>query len=289
MPATPTSPGPPEGAAAATAATNADDNADANADDNADANANANANDNANANAADNADDNADANANDERPAWSPDELTEAVLAFLLEGTLQPGDAAGAAVRTFRERHPGTTVNKKPFKTAFAAAALRYAALHKATELGPPVKSSAPSAAATAAAAAAKAATAAATRKKMMRFGGSPGTFTDAVCPEGHGLVRFEVPAGNHGLDCALCRRPARKSDPFMFGCVECNYEVCAGCAGPPPCVECGTALSKRKSKEVSKTNDFFNNCIDVDRIFKVKCVKCKHVTHWKLFTRERC
>ena len=54
------------------------------------------ADDDADDNADDNADANADANANDERPAWSPDELTEAVLAFLLEGTLQPGDAAGA-------------------------------------------------------------------------------------------------------------------------------------------------------------------------------------------------
>ena len=50
---------------------------------------------------------------------------------------------------------------------------------------------------------------------------------TDKKCANGHGLIRFETP--QDGFGCDLCSQPM-PTDTVMYGCNECNYDICIRC-----------------------------------------------------------
>jgi len=53
------------------------------------------------------------------------------------------------------------------------------------------------------------------------------GLHTNQKCTKGHGLIRFNTP---HEFGCDLCRQGPIRKDTVMYGCDECNYDICINC-----------------------------------------------------------
>ena len=51
---------------------------------------------------------------------------------------------------------------------------------------------------------------------------------TDQKCSAGHGLIRFKTP--RDGFGCDICGSQSVPTDTVMYGCRECNYDICISC-----------------------------------------------------------
>ena len=54
------------------------------------------------------------------------------------------------------------------------------------------------------------------------------GKHTKSKCEKHHGLIRFKTPS--RGFGCDVCGRSGFSMNVIMFGCDECNYDVCSRC-----------------------------------------------------------
>ena len=50
---------------------------------------------------------------------------------------------------------------------------------------------------------------------------------TDNKCDNGHGLIGFKTP--RYGFGCDVCSQLI-PTDTVMYGCNECNYDICVSC-----------------------------------------------------------
>ena len=53
------------------------------------------------------------------------------------------------------------------------------------------------------------------------------GVHTAFTCDNGHGLICFETP---YKYGCSLCGKGPIPKGSVMYGCDECDYDVCATC-----------------------------------------------------------
>ena len=57
------------------------------------------------------------------------------------------------------------------------------------------------------------------------------GLYTEKLCDDGHGLIRFEIPEDKpEDFVCNLCGDAPIPIGSVMYGCDECEYNVCGKC-----------------------------------------------------------
>jgi len=161
-------------------------------------------------------------------PTLSLQEIETAMFNLLVSKELNQDDSAGLAVAKIRELYPNNTVNKKPCKVAFQAAATRHSELLQVKTVVEQTPISPPNTTNTTNTTSAD--------HSLWRRGNidQVSLHTKIACAKGHGLIRFETQqTGLHKIfKCDLCKR--RSQSQYTYGCDDCNYDVCESCSSCP-------------------------------------------------------